>query len=99
MALKHSITITGTGLVTGNGLVINTGQTTITTKPLYIKVEKIVGGKNSVRATVIYVDSDTKDKIAEKTYEFIPTLDGDNFIRQAYEYIKSLPDFEGSEDC
>ncbi len=30
---------------------------------------------------------------------FAPELDRENFIKQAYEHLKTLPEFEGAEDC
>jgi hypothetical protein len=30
---------------------------------------------------------------------FFPSLEGNNFIAQAYEHLKTLPEFEGAEDC
>lgn len=98
MALKKSITITGSSLVSGQGMVVNTGPSTVTTNPLYIKVEKVSGGKDSVRANVSYIDVETKDKITDKTFDFAPKMDGGNFIAQAYEHLKSLPEFAGAED-
>lgn len=99
MALKKAITVTGTGLVSGQGMVVNTGPATVTTSPLYIKVEKVSGGKESVRANVSYSDMQTKDKMTDKTFDFAPKMDGSNFIAQAYEHLKSLPEFAGAEDC
>lgn len=99
MALLNAITVSGTGLVSGQGLVVNTGPATVTTNPLYIKVEKVSGGKESVRAHVSYSDVDTKDKVTEKTFDFSPSMDGGNFIAQAYAHLKSLPEFAGAVDC
>jgi hypothetical protein len=99
MALKKAITVTGTGLVSGQGMVVNTGPATVTTNPLYIKIEKVSGGKESVRAIVSYSDVDTRDKMTEKTFDFQPKMDGENFVAQAYAHLKSLPEFAGAEDC
>jgi hypothetical protein len=32
-------------------------------------------------------------------YNFVPSLEGANFIAQAYEYLKTLPEFKGATDC
>jgi hypothetical protein len=32
-------------------------------------------------------------------YKFAPNLDGANFIKQAYEHLKTLPEFSGATDC
>jgi hypothetical protein len=34
-----------------------------------------------------------------KTYRFAPSLDGKNFITQAYEHLKTLPEFAGATNC
>lgn len=37
--------------------------------------------------------------INNTSYQFKPNLLGDNFIKQGYEYLKTLPEFEGCVDC
>jgi hypothetical protein len=32
-------------------------------------------------------------------FSFTPDLNGSNFIKQAYEYLKTLPEFAGATDC
>jgi hypothetical protein len=32
-------------------------------------------------------------------YSFAPDLNGKNFIAQAYEHLKTLPEFAGATDC
>ena len=34
-----------------------------------------------------------------RSMSFVPVLDGDNFIRQAYFHLKTLPEFAGATDC
>ena len=42
----------------------------------------------------------TKDiKLAERSYSFSANLDGPNFIKQAYLYLKTLPEFSDATDC
>lgn len=43
-------------------------------------------------------DSENGGIVSDEVYEFTPDMDGPNFIKQAYEYIKGLPEFEGAED-
>jgi hypothetical protein len=35
----------------------------------------------------------------QKQFVFAPNLDGPNFIKQAYEHLKTLPEFDGAVDC
>jgi hypothetical protein len=64
----------------------------------YIKVENVSGDKNSIKATVSFTDNAIE---LNKTYSFPASVDNaaPNFIKQAYEYLKTLPEFENSEDC
>ena len=65
----------------------------------YIRVEQVDASK--VKATaVVSFNSDNVDKtFATKLYEFQPDLAGRNFIAQAYEHLKTLPEFAGAVDC
>lgn len=45
-----------------------------------------------------YADPD-KQFIVESLESCAYDLDGDNPIKQAYEYLKTLPEFEGAIDC
>lgn len=64
---------------------------------VYCKVESIMGTKEKQQAVVrMYADETLIDS---KVYEFVPNMDGDNFIKQAYKYLKTLPEFTGATDC
>lgn len=72
----------------------------------YIKVHMVRGTKAlcdiHVKTFISKDASDTeKDHVAEKFYSFIPSVTGaaPNFIQQSYEYLKTLPEFEGAIDC
>ena len=39
------------------------------------------------------------DAIKHEQFNFVPNLEGQNFIAQAYEHLKTLPEFAGAEDC
>lgn len=66
----------------------------------YVKVLSVSGGKNSVTADVLYI-KDNKDGefIKHDFFSFTPDMNGGNFIQQAYQHLKSLPDFSGAVDC
>ena len=64
----------------------------------YFKVNEINGGKNKLIAYV-HTSVEKNGQILEKTaYEFAPDLDGDNFIKQAYNYLKTMPEFLEATD-
>ena len=47
----------------------------------------------------VFADDPNIVLVEEQDYSFKPTLDGDNFIQQAYNHLKTLPEFAGSTDC
>lgn len=99
MALKKSISIAGMGFVSSLGIVVETGETTASTPPLYIKVESVSGDKSNIKAFVTFTDEEKNQQIIRKDYSFVPNMQGDNFIRQAYQHLKTLPEFENAMDC
>jgi hypothetical protein len=66
----------------------------------YIKVQAVSGGKDQMVADVIFFkDSAEGKRLKNAGYVFKPMLDGDNFIKQAYTHLKTLPEFAGAQDC
>lgn len=66
------------------------------TATAYCRVDNLNGSKDLLHATVgFYVGDIRTDR---KVYDFTPTLNGDNFIKQAYEHLKTLPEFAGAAD-
>ena len=76
------------------------------TKPLtltgaYIKILNVEGSKENVKLTVgIYKDSTKQSLIYTKNYSFVPNVaeNSENFIKQGYEYLKTLAEYEGAID-
>ena len=96
MALKKSIALDGNLLFVTSAGTINRGAEQIRLSDCYIKVESVSATKHTASASVSF----TKDTIQiVKTYEFVPSLGSGNFIAQAYEHLKTLPEFTGSMDC
>jgi len=65
----------------------------------YIKVTKIYGGKENIIATVGIFKQKDGELLIEKHHNVAVLLDGKNFIAQAYDHLKTLPEFSGSIDC
>jgi hypothetical protein len=65
----------------------------------YIKIDSLTGNKEQMRAYVSTYKKQNEQLIGRKNYSFTPNLNGKNFIAQAYDYIKTLPDFSGATDC
>jgi hypothetical protein len=62
------------------------------------KVTSISGSKARLNIDVSHVGDIAK---YERSYSFEPSVDdgSPNFIKQAYLYLKTLPEFSGAEDC
>jgi len=66
-------------------------------KDAYWKITSISGNKHGF---IVSVDAFVNDVFSErKISSFVPMLDGQNFIRQAYDHLKTLPEFVGATDC
>jgi hypothetical protein len=96
MALQKNIKITGKALLQSDGFLI---QNIEVEKQIdsYIKVSNVNGNKDNIEFFVLYLNDGIQ--IGIKTFNFKPTLDGDNFIKQAYLHLKTLPEFADAVDC
>ena len=65
----------------------------------YVRVDRVEATKHLATAFVGYYKSGGEDFLVSLSVSFEPDLDGPNFIKQAYEHLKGLPEFEGAEDC
>ena len=65
----------------------------------YIKVSRLEGSKAGLLVSIDYLNGDAFVK--RETFQFEPSVkDGaSNFFAQAYEHLKTLPEFEGATDC
>ncbi len=73
----------------------------VTVTDAYLKVDKIAGNKTEVRAHwVIMANSDSLMSIPGGMVQFTPDIasGADNFLAQAYNHMKTLPEFEGATD-
>ena len=95
MALRKTITLTGRNIVATAAGTIDVGEVSVN-MDAYIKVEAVEATKQSAKATVTYKDG---DKFITKNFSFAPSLEESNFIKQAYEHLKTLPEFSGAVDC
>jgi hypothetical protein len=68
----------------------------------YIRVETVSLVKNEKAGTAVHVfpNADAADEpIRILCYGFDYLLEGPNPIKQAYEHLKTLPEFADAEDC
>lgn len=96
MALQKIINISGNASFRNDGFNIENIEIKKQINS-YIKVFNVNGNKNNIEFIISYLNDDTE--IGTKKFNFIPTLDGDNFIKQAYLYLKTLPEFADAVDC
>jgi len=73
----------------------------ITIDDAYYRIDSVSGSKSKIRAVYSVRESaGSNSALWESSFEFTPNLNSsDNFIKQAYEYLKSLPEFANATDC
>ena len=72
---------------------------TIPFENAYIKIDSVSGGKELMSCFISAYKQSDRSKIHSYHSQFVPVLDGDNFIKQAYKHIKTLPEFVNAVDC
>lgn len=87
MALKKTFT-----------LVSNFG-TDVTFPDCYVRVVFVESTKESSKATYGIFKSAVENVLHKKDFVFSHNLNGKNFIAQAYEHMKTMPEFVGATDC
>ena len=66
----------------------------------YIRVAHVTGTKNEITANAVFhKDNGDGEMFKAGAYTFTPSMDGGNFIKQAYGHLKTLPEFAGATDC
>ena len=64
----------------------------------YIVVSNINGSKNNVNAEIQWKKDQMGFPIKTEYVSFVPSMES-NFIAQAYEKMKALPQYQGAVDC
>ena len=65
----------------------------------YWKVEKIIYTNSKINAEVLAYTKRGETCIGRIVASFSPELDGDNFVKQTYNHLKTLEEFAGAVDC
>lgn len=68
----------------------------------YVVVDSIEGSKFGMSMLVVAYRTETKeDVIFRKRFQFTPSVanGSENFLKQAYNHLKTLSEFAGGEDC
>ena len=79
-------------------MISNFGDTVVF-NDTYIKINEINGYKNKITVILFIYKKENELLLKSEAYSFTPNLDGDNFIKQGYEYIKTLPEYADAIDC
>jgi len=69
---------------------------------VYVKITNLQGNKDLMEADVNLfptINNEKGQSIQTRMVSFTPDLDGPNFIQQAYEHLKTLPEFADATDC
>jgi hypothetical protein len=68
-------------------------------KNAYVKISRIDCDKTNGKA-VTHILKEKEGKVLDsRAFEYPIKLDGDNFIKQAYLHLKTLPEFADAVDC
>jgi hypothetical protein len=87
MALKKTLTL------------LSNFNTNVAFQDCYIRVIFVESTKKTSRVTFGMFKSDVGDLLHKREIMFDHDLNGANFIAQAYEHLKTLPEFAGATDC
>jgi len=71
----------------------------VTINNCYIKVSNVLATKSACTSTVLFMSNQLGEVLEERPYFFEYNITGENPIKQAYEYLKTLPEFANATDC
>ncbi len=66
----------------------------------YVKVVSLDGNKKYINGAALVIDQESNEPVYDYRFMFTPSAD-DNSVRwdkQAYEYLKTLPEFKNAVD-
>lgn len=66
----------------------------------YIQVAEVSGSKKLITIQVFIKKQDQVNVLDKRAISFVPSVNDDskNFIKQAYEHLKTLPEFANGKD-
>jgi len=82
-----------------HNLQIEIGSKQISFDNAYIKVIEYEGDKSEMMFLVSWSESASGSKLKQAAYKCPVNLNGENPMRQAYLYLKTLPEFAEATDC
>lgn len=66
----------------------------------YLKIGYMHGNKDRMEFQLLYQKNAESPALSVQTYTFVPSVEdgSENFVKQGYEYLKTLPEFAGAVD-
>jgi hypothetical protein len=97
MALRKIIEIEGESFIESSVGTFQTGIEKVTFSAV-CKITSLSGSKTRLNVRVLHIGDVAR---FDRSYSFEPSVSegSPNFIKQAYLYLKTLPEFSGAEDC
>lgn len=70
-------------------------------KNAYIQIYEISGGKLNLNVNYFIKQENKINVVDKRSFVFSPSVEPNsaNFIAQAYDHLKAMPEFDGSVDC
>lgn len=65
----------------------------------YFKVSTMHASKLNALVQVVILTASNGVEIGGDSFEFVPDMNGENFVKQAYTQMKKLPRYTGATDC
>jgi hypothetical protein len=65
----------------------------------YVRVHSIQGTKQLLNFSTSVCNENASEELVQQNFSFVPNMDGENFIKQAYRHLKTLPAFANATDC
>jgi len=98
MALQKNININVNGILEYTGALVST--TVQTFNNCYIKITNLSGNKDLINIQVTVYDTKGGKILNRKNYSFTPSVSdtSKNFIKQGYEYLKTLDEYKDAVD-
>ncbi|HDR8950746.1 TPA: hypothetical protein QDA82_001022 [Burkholderia vietnamiensis] len=95
MSLQKDMTFNGTATQRGGDWDMDPQPCTVTVPSCLITVDSVAGTKDQCAVWVTMAGVGFR---CRRQYTFNPDPNGDNFFKQAYAYLKTLPDFANALD-
>ena len=97
MALRQIVEVEGKVFIQSPTVTVENGTERVSFSA-YVRVDSLTGTKNEINADVVFTGESAR---FSRQYTIPVSVDdkSENFIKQAYNYLKTLPEFKDAVDC